>query len=59
MNPMPSDVARKLADIIDKDPVMAAQLKENIAVQRLLELLELPEAEVAKYYQLPVPEDKG
>lgn len=58
MNPIPSDVARKLADILDKDPIMAAQLKENIAVQRLLELLELPEAEVVKYYDLPVSEDK-
>lgn len=47
----PFEVARQLADIIDKDPVMAAQLKENIAVQRLLELLDLPKEQVAEFYQ--------
>lgn len=56
---MASDLARKLADILDKDPVMAAQLKENIAVQRLLELLDLPVEDVGQFYGLPVGEKRN
>ena len=37
----PAEIAAMIAVLIDRDPVMAAQIKNHISEARILELLEL------------------
>ena len=38
-------LAQEIATLIDRDPVMASQIKEHISSERLREVLELPAAD--------------
>jgi hypothetical protein len=41
--------AKTIADLLDRDPIMARLVKEHVKPDRLIELLELP---TPKYYSL-------
>jgi hypothetical protein len=50
MNPIHE--AKQLADRLEADPIVAAQIKEHVKPIRLLELLDLPQIEVETYLRL-------
>lgn len=46
----PSEKAAVIAQMLDRDPVAAAMICEHLKVDRVLELLNLPDEGVRKYY---------
>lgn len=50
MNPI--SASKLLANLLDTDPVAAAQIKEHLKPERILELLDLPAAELETYLRV-------
>lgn len=48
MNQLPTAIAKFIANILDKDPIAAAQVKEHLKPERILELLALDASDLAR-----------
>lgn len=53
----PQSIAQQVADLLESDPIAAAQVKEHLKPQRILELLAL-DAEDLRYFAGPDEDDE-